>query len=62
MVEAPKGWGLGRVSSSLMGEGSGERAVSPLQEFFFIFELEMMRLGAYCVLFLTVRLSVLHAK
>jgi len=22
----------------------------------------MMRLGAYCVLFLTVRLSVLHAK
>jgi len=43
------GFGKG-VSSSPMGMGSGERAVSPPQKYF-IFELKMMVFGAFCMLF-----------
>jgi len=44
------------------GQGAGEGAVPPPQNFFLILALNMVSFGAFWMAFFTVQLPVLHAK
>jgi len=63
VIKAPRGVVCGeRVSSSPLGEGSGEGAQPPPQNFFLILDLKMANCGAFLVQLFAVQLVALHAK
>ena len=54
--------GCGEGCTLRPGEGAGEGAVPPPQNFFLILALNMVSFGAFWMVFFTVQIPVLHAK